>query len=39
MSSIAIRGVRKAYSKNAVVHGVDLEIAAGEFIVILGPSG
>ncbi len=39
MASIGIRGVRKAYQKNAVVHGVDLEIASGEFIVILGPSG
>jgi len=39
MSSISIKGVRKAYSKNAVVHGVDLDIASGEFIVILGPSG
>ena len=39
MSSIAIKGVRKAYAKNAVVHGVDLDIASGEFIVILGPSG
>ncbi|MCX5497681.1 sn-glycerol-3-phosphate ABC transporter ATP-binding protein UgpC [Kaistia dalseonensis] len=39
MASIAIRGVRKAYAKNAVVHGVDLDIASREFIVILGPSG
>ncbi|MET4632624.1 sn-glycerol-3-phosphate ABC transporter ATP-binding protein UgpC [Kaistia defluvii] len=39
MSSIAIKGVKKAYARNAVVHGVDLEIATGEFIVILGPSG
>ncbi|MCX5513605.1 sn-glycerol-3-phosphate ABC transporter ATP-binding protein UgpC [Kaistia algarum] len=39
MGSIAIRNVRKAYAKNTVVHGVDLDIASGEFIVILGPSG
>jgi sn-glycerol 3-phosphate transport system ATP-binding protein len=39
MSSIAIKGVKKNYSKTSVVHGVDLEIATGEFIVILGPSG
>ncbi|HWJ75102.1 MAG TPA: sn-glycerol-3-phosphate ABC transporter ATP-binding protein UgpC [Kaistia sp.] len=39
MASIGIRSVRKAYQKNAVVHGVDLDIASGEFIVILGPSG
>jgi len=39
MATIAIRDVRKAYGKSAVVHGVDLDIASGEFIVILGPSG
>jgi sn-glycerol 3-phosphate transport system ATP-binding protein len=39
MSNISIRNVRKSYAKNEVVHGVDLEIAAGEFVVILGPSG
>jgi sn-glycerol 3-phosphate transport system ATP-binding protein len=39
MSNISIRNVRKSYAKNEVVHGVDLEINAGEFVVILGPSG
>ena len=39
MASIAIRGVKKSYAKTQVVHGVDLEIASGEFVVILGPSG
>ncbi|MEL4069854.1 sn-glycerol-3-phosphate ABC transporter ATP-binding protein UgpC [Ochrobactrum sp. GPK 3] len=39
MAPISIRGVKKSYGKNAVVHGVDLEIKSGEFIVILGPSG
>jgi len=39
MAEIALRGVQKSYGKNAVVHGVDLEIQSGEFIVILGPSG
>ena len=39
MSSISIRKVSKSYGKNGVVHGVDLEIATGEFVVILGPSG
>ena len=32
-------GVKKRYSKTEVVHGVDVEIEAGEFVVILGPSG
>ena len=39
MGSISFRGVRKSYGDNQVVHGVDLEVADGEFIVILGPSG
>ena len=39
MADIAIRNVKKDYGKTAVVHGVDLDITSGEFIVILGPSG
>lgn len=39
MSGISIRNVRKSYGKNEIVHGVNLEIGAGEFVVILGPSG
>jgi sn-glycerol 3-phosphate transport system ATP-binding protein len=39
MADISIRDVRKAYGKDEVVHGVNLEIRNGEFIVILGPSG
>ena len=39
MANISISDVRKSYGKDEVVHGVNLEIANGEFIVILGPSG
>jgi sn-glycerol 3-phosphate transport system ATP-binding protein len=39
MSAISMRNVRKRYGKNEVIHGVDVEIEPGEFIVILGPSG
>jgi sn-glycerol 3-phosphate transport system ATP-binding protein len=39
MAEIAFQGVRKSYGKLEVIHGVDLEVAAGEFIVMLGPSG
>ncbi|MDR3475804.1 MAG: sn-glycerol-3-phosphate ABC transporter ATP-binding protein UgpC [Devosia sp.] len=39
MASISIRGVEKSYGKTPVVHGLDLDIGTGEFIVILGPSG
>ncbi|MHA3915018.1 ABC transporter ATP-binding protein [Halovulum sp. GXIMD14793] len=39
MADISIRDVRKSYGKDEVIHGVDLKIENGEFIVILGPSG
>jgi sn-glycerol 3-phosphate transport system ATP-binding protein len=43
MANISIRNVSKRYGKgpkaNQVIHGVDAEIADGEFIVIVGPSG
>jgi sn-glycerol 3-phosphate transport system ATP-binding protein len=39
MSTISIKGVHKSYGRNPVVKGVDLEIATGEFMVVLGPSG
>jgi sn-glycerol 3-phosphate transport system ATP-binding protein len=39
MAGIRLTGVRKSYQKTEVIHGVDVEIADGEFIVIVGPSG
>ena len=39
MAEITLRNVRKSYGKTEVVHGVDLDVTAGEFVVILGPSG
>jgi sn-glycerol 3-phosphate transport system ATP-binding protein len=39
MAAIDFRDVRKTYGTNAVVHGITLEIADGEFVVIVGPSG
>jgi sn-glycerol 3-phosphate transport system ATP-binding protein len=39
MANITLKNVKKSYGNNAVVHGVDAEIADGEFIVIVGPSG
>lgn len=42
-SLIGLRGVSRVYgSGEAAVHAlsaVDLEVAAGEFVVVLGPSG
>ncbi len=39
MAEILIRKVFKRYGKIETVHGIDLAIADGEFVVILGPSG
>jgi sn-glycerol 3-phosphate transport system ATP-binding protein len=39
MAEIRLQGVRKTYDRLEVVHGVDVAIADGEFIVIVGPSG
>ena len=36
---IRLRGVHKQFSGNAVLKGIDLDIAAGSVTVILGPSG
>ena len=37
--SVRLRGVHKQFSGNTVLHGIDLDIAAGSVTVILGPSG
>jgi lactose/L-arabinose transport system ATP-binding protein len=39
MSSLKLRGVRKSYGNVQVIKGVDLDIAAKEFVVFVGPSG
>jgi multiple sugar transport system ATP-binding protein len=39
MGSVAIRDVRKAYGAVEVLHGVSIDIADGEFVVLVGPSG
>src|ERR1700754_1371474 len=39
MAEVAIRGVHKSYNKVPTVHGIDLTIGNGEFVVLLGPSG
>ncbi len=39
MAVVHLRGVKKTYDKLEVIHGVDIDIADGEFVVIVGPSG
>ena len=39
MASVSIRHVEKSYGATAVIHGVTVEMADGEFIVLVGPSG
>src|ERR1041385_5839712 len=39
MASVAIRDVRKAFGSTNIIHGVDVSINDGEFVVLVGPSG
>ena len=43
MASIELKNVIKRYGKgktaNQVIHGINAQIADGEFVVIVGPSG
>lgn len=39
MASLTLRDVRKSYGATQVIHGVDLDIEDGEFVVFVGPSG
>jgi multiple sugar transport system ATP-binding protein len=39
MADLSLKGVEKAYGNLKILHGIDLEIKSGEFIVFVGPSG
>ena len=39
MAKLAVKGLSKKYGKKIGIDGLDLDIADGEFFVILGPSG
>jgi multiple sugar transport system ATP-binding protein len=38
-SDVRLRGIKKNYGKADVIHGIDLDIEPGEFVVFVGPSG
>src|SRR2546429_3761218 len=39
MAAVSIRAVRKNFGSTQVIRGVDIDIADGEFCVLVGPSG
>src|SRR4028119_26909 len=39
MAAVEIRNVRKAFGSTPVIHGVSVDIADGEFVILVGPSG
>ncbi|HWP20870.1 MAG TPA: sn-glycerol-3-phosphate ABC transporter ATP-binding protein UgpC [Burkholderiaceae bacterium] len=39
MANLQLKGLRKSYGDVETLHGIDLEIDDGEFIVFVGPSG
>ncbi|MEO4001985.1 sn-glycerol-3-phosphate ABC transporter ATP-binding protein UgpC [Mesorhizobium sp. CAU 1732] len=39
MAQLSLSRLKKRYEEKQVLHGVDVEIAHGQFVVIVGPSG
>jgi multiple sugar transport system ATP-binding protein len=39
MAKVSIRNVKKNFGRTPVIHGLDLEVADREFVVLVGPSG
>ena len=39
MSTLELRSIEKSFDQTAVIHGIDLEVKKGEFVVFVGPSG
>jgi ABC-type sugar transport system ATPase subunit len=39
MAGLSLQNVKKTYAGTPVIHGVDIEIEKGEFVVFVGPSG
>ena len=39
MATVSLKNIKKSFGKTDVIHGVDIDVEDGEFIVIVGPSG
>ena len=39
MAQLTLAGITKSFGSATVIHGVDLQVADGEFVVFVGPSG
>jgi len=39
MAEVTLSNVRKSYGAVGIIHGIDLGISDGEFVVLVGPSG
>ncbi|WDQ98245.1 sn-glycerol-3-phosphate ABC transporter ATP-binding protein UgpC [Devosia sp. J2-20] len=39
MAPVTLNSIKKSYGEVAVLHGIDVDIADGEFVVLVGPSG
>ncbi|HEX2115927.1 MAG TPA: sn-glycerol-3-phosphate ABC transporter ATP-binding protein UgpC, partial [Alphaproteobacteria bacterium] len=39
MAGVVVRDVEKAFGSTKVIHGINIDIADGEFVVLVGPSG
>ena len=39
MATVSFKNIQKAYGKVKVIHGIEFDIADGEFVVLVGPSG
>src|SRR5215207_237605 len=39
MAPVALRDIRKSFGSVEVIHGVNVDISDGEFVILVGPSG
>ncbi len=39
MTTVSLSNLKKSYGKTQVLHGINLDIQSGEFVVLVGPSG